>query len=33
VGGRLFACSHDRIVRVAVKPSMTGICRSIRTRS
>ena len=33
VGGRSFACSHARIVRVAVKPSMTGICRSIRTRS
>ena len=33
VGGRSFACSHARIVRVAVKPSMIGICRSIRTRS
>lgn len=33
VGGRSFAFSHARIVRVAVKPSMIGICRSIRTRS
>ena len=33
VGGRWFACSHSLIARVAVKPSMTGICRSIRTRS
>src|SRR6202011_6287914 len=25
VGGRWFACSHARIVRVAVRPSITGI--------
>ena len=33
VGGQSLVCSQAHIVRVAVKPSMIGICRSIGTRS
>jgi hypothetical protein len=33
VGVRPLAFSQARIVRVAVRPSMTGICRSMSTRS
>ena len=33
VGARSLASSQARIARVAVRPSMTGICRSMSTRS
>jgi len=33
VAGRLTEASQARMVRVAVNPSITGICRSISTRS